>query len=211
MTNVILMPRPCYDFVHSLTESSLTHLSVSVVSNIELSSWSGSKTANRSIDSLLPVPNSRLTSLEIKSPNGLYHCPTVQLDAFTYPALKNLVLENIILPDTPSADGMEEFILRHKNTLKRLELKECANYVQVNNNTPIRKWAMIWNRLREELSGLVEVVVDIDHESGYVLQSAEGYMRHSSLPISVSGLVEEDDQSLQEFRAHVDARAKGLL
>lgn len=211
MTNVVMMPRPCYDFVHALTDSPLTHVSISVVSNIELSSWSGSKTANRSIDALLPVPNARLTSLEIKSPNGLYHCPTVQLGAYTYPALKNLVLENIIFPDTPSADGIEEFILRHKNTLKRVELRSCANYVQINNNTPIRKWTVIWDRLRQELSELMEVVVDIDHQSGYVLQSADGYMRHSSLPASVPGLVEGDDQSLKELRAHVDARARGTL
>ncbi|KAL4068639.1 hypothetical protein V8B97DRAFT_2008897 [Scleroderma yunnanense] len=211
MTNVVLMPRPCYDFVRSLTDSPLTHLSISVVSNVELSSWSGSKTANRSVDALLPVPNTRLTSLEIRSPNGLYHSPTAQLNAYTYPALKNLAVQNIIFPDTSSDDGMEEFIMRHKNTLRRLEMKSCVNYVQTSNNTPIRKWATIWERLREELSELVELVVDLDHESGYVLQSADGYLRHSSLPATVPGLAEEDEQSLKEFYEHVNARAVGTL
>ncbi|KAI6025549.1 hypothetical protein EDC04DRAFT_2722133 [Pisolithus marmoratus] len=159
LNNVVLMPSPSYDFVHSLKDSPLTHLSISVVSNSELFAWSGSKTLNGSVEALLPVPNERLTALEIKSPRGLYHSPSARFSRHTYPSLQSMVLENIVLDHTTSTDGVEDFILRHKNTLKKLEMKSYVNCTQ-NMAIPVRKWATIWERLKDELAQLEEVVVD---------------------------------------------------
>ncbi|KAI6001522.1 hypothetical protein F5J12DRAFT_842699 [Pisolithus orientalis] len=197
-----------YDFVRSLTDSPLTHLSISVVSNSELFAWSGSKTLNGSVEAFLPVPNDRLTSLEIKSPRGLYHSPSTHFSAHTYPSLRCMVLENIVLDDATSTDGVEEFILRHKNSLKKLEMKSCMNYIQ-SIATPVRKWATIWERLREELTELEEVVVD-DGGCGYaVLNTSEGYIPHSDVAASTPSLLEDDEQSLKDFCERVNARAAG--
>ncbi|KAI6158122.1 hypothetical protein BKA82DRAFT_14158 [Pisolithus tinctorius] len=208
LNNVVLMPTASYDFVRSLTDSPLTHLSISVVSNSELFAWSGSKTLNGSVEALLPVPNDRLTSLEIKSPRGLYHSPSTHFSAHTYPSLRCMVLENIVLDDATSTDGVEEFILRHKNSLKKLEMKSCMSYIQ-SIATPVRKWATIWERLREELTELEEVVVD-DGGCGYaVLNTSEGYIPHSDVAASTPSLLEDDEQSLKDFCECVNARAAG--
>ncbi|KAI6101535.1 hypothetical protein EDD16DRAFT_853008 [Pisolithus croceorrhizus] len=210
LNNVVLMPAASYDFVRSLKDSPLTQLSISVVSNSELFAWSGSKTLNGSVQALLPIPNGRLTSLEIKGPRGLYHSPSAQFSTHTYPSLKSLVLENIVLDHTTSTDGVEAFILRHKNTLKKLEMKSCVNYIQSLSN-PIRRWATIWEQLREELTELEEVVVD-DGGCGYaVLNTSEGYIPHAALADSTPGLLQDDEQSLKDFCECVTARTAGSL
>ncbi|KAG6335865.1 hypothetical protein ID866_3230 [Astraeus odoratus] len=206
MNNIALMPSACYDFVHSLTNSPLTHLSISVISNADLWAWSGSKALNSSLAALLPVPNTRLTSLEIRSPTGLYHNPSTQLGAYTYPSLENLVLENITFDHVAPEDGLEEFILRHKNTLRRLEVRSCASYVQ-SATAPIRKWSAIWERLEKELTGLKEIAVGSE-DCGYaILHPSEGYIRDSTVTASVPSLVEDDARMLKEFCGRVNVIA----
>jgi hypothetical protein len=206
MNNIALMPSASYDFVHSLTDSPLTHLSISVISNAELCAWSGSKVVNSSLAALLPVPNSRLTSLEIRSPSGLYHNPSTQLSAYTYPSLRHLVLENITFNHVTSGGELEEFILRHKNTLRKLEIRSCASYIQ-SMTAPIRKWSAIWERLEQDLTALEEIAVNSE-DCGYaVLHPTEGYVRDSIVTASVPNLAEDDTRTLKEFCERVNVRA----
>jgi hypothetical protein len=166
LNNVVMMPAQCYDFVASVTNSHLSHLSLSVVSNAEISAWSGSKDINGSLGALLPPSNPSLKSLELHSPQGPYHSLTTQLSSFYYPSLARLVLGNIIFEQTPSADGVEAFILRHKDSLRRLEMRSCANYVGYVGGSPTdaRRWSSIWQRWMTELGGLEELVVDGDSQ-----------------------------------------------
>ncbi|OAX35961.1 hypothetical protein K503DRAFT_851103 [Rhizopogon vinicolor AM-OR11-026] len=177
LNNVVMMPSSSYDFVSSLTNSPLSHLSLSVVSNAEISAWSGSKDINGSLGALLPPSNPTLRSLVLHSPQGSYHSLTTQLSSFHYPSLARLVLGNIILDQTPSADGVEAFVLRHKDSL-------CSP-------ADARRWSSIWQRWMVELTGLDKVVVDSD---------SQGHR-----PIGPM-TAEEDTSSLQMFQDVVAAR-----
>ncbi|KAH0834666.1 hypothetical protein J3R83DRAFT_10181 [Lanmaoa asiatica] len=179
LNNVVLMSSSCYDFVSSVTDSPLHHFSMSVVANSELSVWSGSKALNGSLCSLLPASNANLKSLVLRSPQGLYHGLNTQLCSFHYPALETLVLENIVFDLTPSADGIEEFIVRHKASLRRLELRSCPGYVP-SKTTPVREWSETWRRLEEELDSLTEVVVDNAHQGYVLLDATHGYIPHGT-------------------------------
>ncbi|KAF9237728.1 hypothetical protein BU15DRAFT_75716 [Melanogaster broomeanus] len=204
LNNIILRASASYDFVSSLTNSPLHHFSMSVVANSELGDWSGSKTLNGSLGSLLPVPSTNLKSLVLRSPQGPYHSLTTQLRSFHYPSLETLVLENIVFDPTPLPDGIEEFVVRHKATLRRLELHSCASYVP-NSATPIRKWSSIWKRLDEELS-LSELVADSAQQGYALLDPARGYIPHPSLPEAPAELAQEDHRGYMQLSDRVNLR-----
>jgi hypothetical protein len=204
LNNVVMMSAPCFDFVSSLTNSPLSHLSLSVVSNAEISAWSGSKDINGSLGALLPPANPSLKSLVIHSPQGLYHSLTTHLSSFHYPSLEHLALGNIVFDQTPSVDGLEEFVIRHKDSLRRLELRSCASYVE---GSPIearaRRWSSIWQRWMTELTGLEEIVVDSDSQGYVMLDADRGYVNHRPIEAVAA---EEDSSSLQVFRDAVAGR-----
>jgi len=202
LNNVILMTSACYDFVASVENSPLQHFSMSVVANSELGTWSGSKALNQSFSSLLPTPNVNLKSLVLRSPQGPYHSLNTQLRSYHYPALETLVLENIVFDPTASVDGIEEFILRHKKSLRRLELRSCSSYTP-SVTTPIRRWSEIWKGFAEELVSLTEIVLD-DANLGYtLLDNANGYVPHPSFLATN----QEDDALFLQFSRRVNLRA----
>ncbi|KAH7910963.1 hypothetical protein BJ138DRAFT_1007585 [Hygrophoropsis aurantiaca] len=201
LNNVVLMSSACYDFVSSLTNSPLSHLALSVVGNGEVSPWSGSKSLNGSLGSLLPPSNSKLSSLVLRSPMGLYHSPASQLSSFTYPSLQSLVVENIMF-DHVSSDGVEAFIARHKHSLRRLELRSCASYV-AGDSTGNAHWSAIWERLRSELTNLEELVVDSGSQGYARLDPTLGYIPHIKLD---SERAEDDMKAFQEFYAFLKTR-----
>ena len=205
LNNVVLMSSACYDFVSSVTNSPLHHFSMSIVANSELGAWSGSKALNGSISSLLPVSNANLKSLVLRSPQGLYHSLNTQLRSSNYPGLETLVLENIVFDPTPSVDGIEDFIVRHKASLRRLELHSCSSYVP-SISTPIRRWSTIWNRLEEELVSLTEIVVDDAHQGYTLLDGPSGYIPHPALPVTPAELVQDEDLYTQ-FSDRVNLRS----
>ncbi|KAG8216295.1 hypothetical protein J3R82DRAFT_6356 [Butyriboletus roseoflavus] len=206
LNNVVLRSPACYDFVSSVTNSPLHHFSMSVVANSELGAWSGSKALNGSISSLLPVSNDNLKSLVLRSPEGLYHSLNTQLRSSHYPALETLVLENIVFDPTPSADGIEEFIIRHKGSLRRLELRSCASYVPSVTNS-IRRWSTIWKRFEEELVSLTEVVVGDAHQGYALLDGTHGYVPHPSFPETPAELFKEDEELYLQFSDRVTLRS----
>lgn len=200
LKNVIL-PATCYDFVSSLTDSPLSHLSISVVSNAKVDTWSGSKVVNGSLGALLPSPNSTLKSLVLRSPQGPYHSLTTRLSSFHYPSLESLVLENIVFDQMPSADGVEEFVLRHKDTLHRLELQSCACQIPASSNDT-RWWSTIWQRWAAELTSLREIVVNSDGLKYVFLDADRGYLPHGQISTTV---FEDDSSSLQMFKDTITA------
>lgn len=195
LNNVVMMPPSRYDFVSSFTNSPLSHLSLSVVPNADISAWSGSKDINGSLGALLPLSNGTLKSLELRSPQGPYHSLETRLSSFHYPSLQSLVLENIVFDPTPSSDGVEEFVIRQKSCLQQLELRSCASYV-ANPSFDTRLWSNIWQRWAAELTSLRKLVVDGD--SGYVVLDAEwGYVTYK--PISTI-TAESDLSGLRMFQ-----------
>ena len=196
------MSPACYDFVSSVANSPLQHVSISVVANSELGAWSGSKALNGSISSLLPISNPNLKSLVLRSPQGLYHSLNTDLRSSHYPSLETLVLENIVFDPTSSNDGIEEFIIRHKESLRRLELRSCSSYVP-SPTTPIRRWSTIWKRFAEELVSLTEIVVDNVHQRYALLDGAYGYIPHPSLPETCR----EDEALYSQFSDRVNLRS----
>lgn len=202
--NNVILPTTGYDFVSSLTNSPLSHISVSVVSNAEVSAWSASNSINGSLGALLPPSNPTLKSIVLRSPQGAYHSLTTRLSSFYYPSLESLVLENIIFDHSPSFDGVEEFVLRHKDTLQRLELQSCTCYVP-DSATDVRQWSNIWQRWAAELTSLTELVVK-DGDYRYVfLDTDRGYIPD----VKVSTLVYEDDSS--SLRVFKDRIATGQV
>jgi hypothetical protein len=173
---------------------------MSVVANSELGVWSGSKALNGSLSALLPPSNANLKSLVLRSPQGLYHSLNIQLHSLSYPALETLVLEKIVFDPTPSVDGIEEFIVRHKASLRRLELHSCSSYVP-SLSTPVRTWSTIWKHLEEELVSLTEIVVD-DVQGYTLLDGASGY-----IPLTPTELAEEDEKLYLEFSDRVNLRS----
>jgi hypothetical protein len=178
---------------------------MSIVANSELGAWSGSKALNGSISSLLPASNTNLKSLVLRSPQGLYHSLNTQLRSSNYPALETLVLENIVFDPTPSVDGIEEFIVRHRASLRRLELYSCSSYVP-SISTPIRRWSTIWKRLEKELVSLTEIVVEDAHQGYALLDGTSGYILHPSLPVTPAELV-QDEELYSQFSERVNLRA----
>ncbi|KAG1835425.1 hypothetical protein EV424DRAFT_1356820 [Suillus variegatus] len=199
--NNVILPSTGYDFVSSLIDSPLSHISVSVVSNAEVSAWSASNNINGSLGALLPPSNPTLKSIVLRSPQGAYHSLATRLSSFYYPSLESLVLENIIFDHTPSFDGVEEFVIRHKDTLQRLELQSCACYVP-DPATDVRQWSTIWQRWAAELTSLTEFVVNNGDHRYVLFDTDRGYIPHREISTSV---YEDDSSSLQVFKDSIAA------
>ncbi|KAF7328709.1 hypothetical protein MVEN_02499400 [Mycena venus] len=93
-----------------------------------------------------------LTSLNIRSDFPVGVRPAVPM-TIHFPALTVLSLRNFILDPAHADYDILEFIVRHKSTLTRLELDECAVYGGEPRTYP-RPWHAVLHRLRDELVGL---------------------------------------------------------
>lgn len=187
-----------------MTNSPLHHFSMSVVANSELGAWSGSKALNGPLSSLLPPSNANLKSLVLRSTQGPYHSFSTRLRSYNYPSLETLILENIVFDPTPSVDGIEEFIIRHKASLRHLELRLCASYVP-SLSTPIRRWSTIWKRFEEELVSLREIVVGDAYQGYALLDGTSGYIPHPSLPMTPAA--QEDNKLYLQFANRVNLQS----
>ncbi|EGN92562.1 hypothetical protein SERLA73DRAFT_79492 [Serpula lacrymans var. lacrymans S7.3] len=204
LNNIVLMSPKCYNFPSPLVETSFSHLSISVAANNELGEWSGSKSLNSSLSPLLPPSNPHLTSLVFRSPRGLYFSPTLRL-ASHYPALQSLVLENIVFDHNSPSENIEEFIIRHKDSLVRLELRSCSCYIINDSGTKGgRSWSGIWERLKQELTGLREIVVDRGSQGYTHLDPVLGHVPHKSFN---HARAEQDEEKFQNFASAVRTRS----
>ena len=108
---------------------------------------------------------------------------------------------------------LEDFIVRHRTTLKKLCIDDCSINVGDISRLPFCYWADIYKRLTEALTELEEVEVDFSispYESPYVYMVAD-------TPFPVEGLIEtegwegleQDKLALKEFKAVVKKRRTG--
>jgi hypothetical protein len=147
----------------------------------------------------------------------------------TYPHLATLSLRNTIwLEGTTNREGIvtvpgvEDFIVRHRKTLKILRLRNCAIGVSSSQwKKPSCFWADIYNRLAEALTELVELDVEFRLYPCHKAHIPTPYLQvRSSLSNSntddkdgyvslesneVDGM-EHDASALKEFKAVVEKR-----
>ena len=112
---------------------------------------------------LLPAVN--LESLSMTC--GMGSAPPIDYNLLAYPRLTALSLGNIIwvirVAPSGSTKGemlpeVENFVVRHGKTLKKLELRNCAMAV-LRDSTVRRSGAAIWTRFANELTKLVDLVL----------------------------------------------------
>lgn len=138
----------------------------------------------------------------------------------TYPRLTVLSLWGIAWQDGKMGQGgiimpplLEDFIIRHRQTLKRLSINNCSINVGERSGLPFCYWADIYKRLTEALTELVEVEMESTlnpYESPYVYLVGDTYR-----PVERSGETgrlkgrERDRLALEEFKAVVKKRRTG--
>ncbi|KAF8884557.1 hypothetical protein CPB84DRAFT_1789029 [Gymnopilus junonius] len=126
-----------------------------------------------------------LTDVTLMSDINTVGFDGAQWDKLRLPKLRRLHLEYIIFTNIAyyqqrflsSAEGFEEFILRHKDTLEDLDLSLFS--IEIDQEDPNRRtWAMIWNGFEAQLSRLRSFKFDplpghiVDLETG---STFEGY------------------------------------
>ena len=145
---------------------------------------------------------------------------TSQVQLATYPRLTALSLWGIAWEDGKIGPGgiimpppLEDFIVRHRDTLKKLDIDNCSINVGEKSRPPFCYWADIYKRLTEAMTELVEVEVESlfgPHESSYVYLVGNTYRPVESL--RETGRLEgraQDRLALEEFKAVVKQRRTG--
>ncbi|KAH9010013.1 hypothetical protein EDB84DRAFT_1545321 [Lactarius hengduanensis] len=106
---------------------------------------------------LLPAANLESLSMSCNiEPGSLIR---LNLSSITFPRLTSLSLSNFAWDDV-RCDPEEDFIVRHGRQLQKLELHNCIICIPLYRPTPVRSWAAVWNRFADELSELVDLVVE---------------------------------------------------
>ncbi|EPQ52964.1 hypothetical protein GLOTRDRAFT_131248 [Gloeophyllum trabeum ATCC 11539] len=156
---------------------------------------------------LFPAPvHSNLQSLCLRSPGlTVGYAPVIGLDILTFPHLTGLELVNLAFGRDTST---ERFILRHKATLRRLEVIDClmvCNELEVVGRKEDNRWEMprtwedTFDGFRKELGCLQEIEV---WEYGY-----GRYKKYLLLDVKVYREQEDADAAaLQELESVVKRR-----
>jgi hypothetical protein len=190
VTNLIALPPyffQCDTFAESL--STLKSLSLSFVHNEVFEN--AFDNINGGIDIIYgdmypPIETEptkwNLTTLTLICIQEVDYLQQVDLSHANFPHLSSLYLENITFRPLgfgpPSGDGhtlvsneagsVEEFIIRHKASLRTLTLDRClSSYSTYRSPEARRDWSTIWERFSHELTHLV----DFDYEMAEPSQS----------------------------------------
>ncbi|KAA1478186.1 hypothetical protein DENSPDRAFT_845377 [Dentipellis sp. KUC8613] len=165
--------------------------------------WESSMT-----DRLLPPagPDAPLESLTIRSEDDVGLQPWFTFGDRSYPRLVELSVTHIMFDG--SDGGIEDFIVRHAGSLRRLEIKDGKIGIEQGEEGPTQFWAAIWTRLRETLTELEELVVG---NEGMLRERAFYYGRFDpgwGYLADYEGTEGEegDEPALQAFMGAVEAR-----
>jgi hypothetical protein len=99
---------------------------------------------------------------------------------------------------------LEDFIVHHSKTLKKLELHDCSICVEKGSERPLY-WADIYKRLAKALTGLVELEVEFEIKRDNKPYVCLGYTG-SYHPVEIlegTEVAERDALALEEFKAIV--------
>jgi len=136
----------------------------------------------------------------------------------TCPRLTSLSLSNFVWDDVRTdfqavVTQVEDFIVRHGKTLKKLELHDCTICVPPplgdgTGPTPVRSWAAVWNRFADELTELVDLVVVYNSHRRYVyFLRVQEFGRFDSYSAFLPG-IEEDTPALEALVTIVKGRKR---
>jgi hypothetical protein len=130
----------------------------------------------------------------------------------TYPRLAALSLSTISWEEGMISQGdnitrfpVEDLIVRHRTTLKKLKLYNCVIGVEKRTETPFRSWADVYDRLAEELTELVELVVLLE-DDGYGIEYYVPPADEDDHRRLRSEWAERDTLALERFNAVVENR-----
>ncbi|KAA1473994.1 hypothetical protein DENSPDRAFT_840541 [Dentipellis sp. KUC8613] len=167
---------------------------------------------------LLPAsaPTAALTSLALHSDEDIGLIPEFSFAGLHYPRLTSLSLRRIFFHETT---GTEEFILRHKDTLTRLELKECRIAVEEFAEAPSEYWSAVYRHLADGLEHLIDLVVVERADESLDPIIPERPLRYAHLDpgygfmpaFDVISGEEHDAAALEDFRAVVNARGASTV
>ncbi|KAJ7591644.1 hypothetical protein C8J56DRAFT_936078 [Mycena floridula] len=155
--------------------------------------------------------NQQLQSLNLTSPELV----RLSWDNITFPHLTDLSLTMMRLGCKGTA---EDFILRHKSTLRRLQLTKCGIY-HTPADPPPRFWSDVWEGLAEEMNQLVCLTADKglyatdrddDWNREFVTHLGE-YLHLCGTPFMTSGVIRSDREGLKLFEDVVSQRKRNSL
>lgn len=190
--------------------SRLSHLAICMLSNDEhkhiLEDLDGQ---NGAVDSsyavmehiddpldFFPPAGSPLTTLDFGSPRGMFHIPVMDFEEFRYPQLIHLSLDHVSSKSSSSPDSLFAFILRHKATLRKLELHSCFLQVEDINGADEEFWSHIWDKFSKELTQLSDL--RINQMMRYILPSGKIVSRRFISHTRVA----EDEEAQNRFLDH---------
>ncbi|KAH8978149.1 hypothetical protein EDB92DRAFT_1911942 [Lactarius akahatsu] len=136
----------------------------------------------------------------------------LDLGSVTFPQLSSLSLSNLVWDDVrvdPQVVALEaeDFIVRHGKTLKKLELQSCTICVPRDRPTLVRSWAAVWSWFADELTELVDLVVEYNFNQRYICFLQE-YGFDSNSVYSLRG-TEEDTAALEALVMIVKGGKRG--
>ncbi|KAH9983062.1 hypothetical protein BJV74DRAFT_54545 [Russula compacta] len=166
------------------------------------------------VEQKMLVPARRLESLDVDC--NMRVKPPLNFNLFTYPRLTALSLGNIIWEDGSAEHGnflpgVENFVVRHGKRLRELKLCRCTIEIPMSRDAPFRSWAAIWNRFADELTELVDLVVEFEadphrEDRGIQYSKCYGVYGYASTHIYQQVGTGADAPALEAFRAIVEAR-----
>lgn len=193
------------------TFNKLAYLRITILSNIgtyvgtlyqETLSNFWSTTMQRRI--LAPSSASYLTCLSLHSDHEFGILPQFTFSELCYPLLDTLSIRGAFFADSV---GIEDFIVRHRGTLRSLELRFCKIYCD--DDVPDRFWSQVWSRFAKELDRLTvfkaEEEMDMVEMPGYMIRYA--YFDAGVGYIPIFNMVPADDVALDTLKVVVASRS----
>lgn len=130
-----------------------------------------------------------LTSLVICSDLLDGYSRVFDLSDIFFPLMACLSLSKLLFGNMTA---VEDFIIRHADSLEKLKLLSCSVYIGRGTETSVRPWAQTWTRFAEELHALRSVTVD---QFSTEPRLGEGSLRYTVL-IGYTQMLPGNDESI---------------
>jgi hypothetical protein len=192
--------------------SSLQSLSISTISqdygsgcDPELREWNKHFWFSTIPERFLVPAQSSLTSLSLGSDEYIGPIDEFDINDHCFPHLRSLKLRRFVFGwyDVPA------FVIKHKSTLRSLELHGNGMYLDWNSDANQPYWSDVWKQFQVELTNLEELVV---RRSGYAYSNCDSqpYVQLDGMwsfdTLDLEREQEEDAEALGKLQASVELR-----
>jgi hypothetical protein len=162
LTNVVGVEDSAYESsAFQTVVSSLQSLSISTIApeyetgcDFQLRHWYNAFWQSIIPERFLVPAESSLTSLSLGSDVLVGPIDGFDINDYFFPRLSSLKLSHFLFCCRP----VDEFILKHKATLQKLELRNCEMYISHSSASPMR-WSDVYNNFQAQLTELEELIV----------------------------------------------------